>query len=252
MRDAIIISDIHLGADVCQAKQLTHFLEAIHDGVIRTRSLILNGDVFDSIDFRRLKKHHWKVLSLIRKLSDKLDIVWLNGNHDGPSEIVSHLIGVRVQDEMILESGGRNILILHGHVFDEFLDTHPIISSVADWMYRLLQKIDRSHTIAKQAKRSSKTFLRCTAKIEASAREYAAKLGCSAVCCGHTHHSIVSESDAVAYYNSGCWTEKPCHYLTVQDGRVELHSYLAQVPDGDEEVVPTGEVTVPRELAAAS
>ena len=70
------------------------FLERIADGELRTARLILNGDVFDSIDFRRLNKNHWKVLSLIRKLSDHLEIIWLCGNHDGSAEIVSHLLGV--------------------------------------------------------------------------------------------------------------------------------------------------------------
>jgi len=234
MRDAIIISDLHLGSAVCQAKQVASFLEAIHDGEYDTHRLILNGDVFDSIDFRRLKKSHWKVLSLIRKLSDKLDIVWLNGNHDGPSEIVSQLIGVRVQDELVLESGASKILVLHGHIFDAFLDNHPIISSVADWMYRLMQKIDRSHTIAKQAKKKSKTFLRSTQKIEALSTAYAKELGCDAVCCGHTHLAIISERDGIGYYNSGCWTEKPCHYLSVENGVIALHSYTADDLDGDD------------------
>lgn len=71
--DALIISDIHLGSDNCQAKDLVVFLEQIRCGVIQTSRIILNGDVFDSFDFRRLK-NHWKVLSLIRKLSDHIDI----------------------------------------------------------------------------------------------------------------------------------------------------------------------------------
>ena len=53
--------------------------------------------MFDSIDFRRLSKNHWKVLSLIRKLSDQIDIIWLYGNHDGSAEIISHLLGVTVK-----------------------------------------------------------------------------------------------------------------------------------------------------------
>ena len=77
MLDAIVISDTHLGSDNCQARQLTHFLESIHAGAVLTRKLILNGDVFDSIDFRRLKKNHWKVLSLLRKLSDRIEILWI-------------------------------------------------------------------------------------------------------------------------------------------------------------------------------
>src|SRR5262245_65883233 len=89
MYDAVVISDIHLGSDNCQARDLVHFLESVRRGPRAAKKLILNGDVFDSIDFRRLKKHHWRVLSEIRKLSDETEVVWINGNHDGPAEIVS-------------------------------------------------------------------------------------------------------------------------------------------------------------------
>ncbi len=53
--DAIIVSDLHLGAENCQAKSITAFFQEILDGHHPTRRLIINGDVFDSIDFRRLK-----------------------------------------------------------------------------------------------------------------------------------------------------------------------------------------------------
>ena len=122
--DALIISDIHLGSDNCQAKDLVVFLEQIRCGVIQTSRIILNGDVFDSFDFRRLKKNHWKVLSLIRKLSDHIDITWIHGNHDGSLEFISHLLGVNVENQYEFESGGKRILALHGHIFDEFIDKH--------------------------------------------------------------------------------------------------------------------------------
>ncbi len=225
MHDAIIISDTHLGSENCQAKALARFLEGIQHGDMPTKRLILNGDVFDSIDFRRLNKHHWKVLSLLRKLSDRIDIDWINGNHDGPAEIVSHLLGVQVRDEMVLESGGRKLLLHHGHRFDDFIDNHPILTWIGDSIYRILQRVDRSHHFAKLAKRKSKTFLRCAQKIETKSIELARKRGCDAVCCGHTHHALANETGPVAYYNSGCWTEKPCHYVTVDAGRIEIHEY---------------------------
>ncbi len=231
MTDALVISDLHLGSDNCQAKELTHFLEEIADGSRRTAHLILNGDVFDSIDFRRLTKRHWKVLSLIRKLSDEIKIVWINGNHDGPAEIISHLLGVAVRNELVLESGGQRILFHHGHRFDRFLDSHPILTAVADLIYRVLQKIDPSHHVARTAKATSKIFLRCAGEIEARSVEYARKRGCHAVCCGHTHLARLREEGPVKYYNSGCWTEKPCHYLSVTDGRVELHWYAEKTID---------------------
>src|SRR6516225_5289192 len=128
MLDALVLSDLHLGSSNCQAKLLCELLEDIEEERLVTQQLILNGDVFDSIDFRRLTKNHWKVLSLLRKLSDQIEITWLCGNHDGSAEIISHLLGVTVKDEFVLVSGSRRILILHGHQFDDFIDAHPILT----------------------------------------------------------------------------------------------------------------------------
>ncbi|MGL6097968.1 MAG: UDP-2,3-diacylglucosamine diphosphatase [Fimbriiglobus sp.] len=240
MFDALVISDTHLGSDNCQARPLVHFLEAIRHGDLRTRRLILNGDVFDSIDFRRLRKQHWKVLSLVRKLSDQIEIVWINGNHDGPADTVSHLLGVDVRDEYVVESAGRRVMFLHGHRFDEFIERYPLTSKVADWMYRWLQRLDKSHTIARTAKHNSKAFLRNSSKIETAAIAYAAQRGCDAVCCGHTHHPLANATGPVHYFNSGCWTDRPCHYLTLADGVVELAAYhdLAEEPAEAEVPLP--------------
>ncbi|MBX9627423.1 MAG: metallophosphoesterase family protein [Gemmataceae bacterium] len=236
MYDAVAISDLHLGSPNCQARALAGFLEQVRRGPLATRRLILNGDVFDSIDFRRLKKHHWAVLSELRKLSDEVEVTWINGNHDGPADVVSHLLGVEVSEEKVVESGGKRVLFLHGHRFDEFISRYPVVTWVADRAYNLLQLVDPSHTFARLAKRNSKTFLRCARKIEADSVRYAAKRGYDAVCCGHTHHAAAAEAGPVRYYNSGCWTEKPCHYLTLADGAVEVRAYDEPVPD--EAVVP--------------
>jgi UDP-2,3-diacylglucosamine pyrophosphatase LpxH len=230
MLDAVILSDIHLGSDNCQAKSVVSLLERVADGELPAARVILNGDVFDSIDFRRLKKHHWKVLSLLRKLSDEVEIIWLCGNHDGSAEIISHLLGVSVMDEFVLDSGDQRILILHGHVFDEFLDSHPVLTWLADCVYGFLQWIDSTHRFAKLAKRGSKTFLRCAKKIEDCSIEHARSKGCTAVCCGHTHAAVARADSAIPYYNSGCWTELPCHYLTVDNGIVTLQSFAESVP----------------------
>ena len=92
-------------------------------------------------------------------------------------------------------------------------------------------------TLARMAKRGSKTFLRCAGKVEEGATRYARAKNCSAVCCGHTHYAAAREQGAVAYYNSGGWTELPCNYLTVADGCVRLHRYDWQ-PAEEVEAVP--------------
>ena len=236
MLDAVVISDIHLGSDNCQARALVHLLDDIRRGLMPTRRLILNGDVFDSIDFRRLNKHHWKVLSELRKLSDDIEITWINGNHDGPAEIVSHLLGVTCTDEFAIESGDKHILFLHGHRFDEFLSRYPFFTKLADRFYNFLQRLDKSHRFAKLAKRQSKTFLRCTQKIERDAVRYAARHGYDIVCCGHTHHPVANTDGPVHYFNSGCWTEKPCTYLTIEEGIVEVCPFEETIPVEMEEL----------------
>jgi len=187
--------------------------------------------VFDSIDFRRLKKSHWKVLSQIRHLSDKIQVIWIAGNHDGSAEIISHLLGVRVMEQYILASGGKKFLIIHGHQFDDFINDHPFLTWLADAVYWVLQKLDRTHYIARLAKRRSKTFLRCAAKIRRGAQELAGQLGCDAAICGHTHHASAEQGGPRGYFNSGCWTEAPSTYLTIAQGRVKLETF-AEAPAG--------------------
>ena len=242
MHDAVILSDVHLGSENCEAKSLVALLSAIHHGDLPTRRLVLNGDVFDSIDFRRLKKTHWKVLSTLRKMSDEIEIVWVNGNHDGPVEFVSPLLGVQVREEFAFESGGKIVLCLHGHRFDEFIESYPVATWFADRVYRFLQKLDRTHTFAKFAKKSSKTFLRCAKLIEERAVAYAEWRGVDVVCCGHSHLATASPAGPVQYFNSGCWTEKPSHFLTVTDGRVELKATNEKVELSVTDGVPTSQV----------
>lgn len=222
MYDAIIISDLHLGSDACQARQISKFLHLIQNEEFATKRLILNGDVFDSWNFHRLCKQQWKILSNLRKLSDTIQIVWINGNHDGPAEIVSHLLGLEVAEEFIFESGEKNILVLHGHRFDDFITDHPVITFFATVLYYWMQKI---HIYwARSAKKCSKTFLRCSEKIERCAKEYAKKKKCDAVCCGHTHLELECPGE-IDYFNSGCWTELPCSYLTIADGQIQLNRF---------------------------
>lgn len=219
MHDAVVISDLHLGSPNCQAKQLADFLETVPD---ITRRLVLNGDVFDSKDFRRLKRHHWHVLSRIRQMSDEVEVLWVRGNHDGQADHVSCLLGVEVVDELWVETAGRRLLCLHGDVFDSFISNRPWLTYLGDCVYHVFQWIDRSHAVARWLKRRCKSYMRNSEVVKRRALEYATQKGADLVTCGHTHHSEVDGR----YSNSGCWTEAGnMTYLAVQDGEVVLSSW---------------------------
>lgn len=220
MNDITIISDLHLGSEVCQSKSLLSFLSNL-----KTRTLILNGDIFDSWNFKRLKKAHWNILSELRHLSKKTQIIWLSGNHDGPADLISHILGIDIYDEYIIETDNNRILILHGDVFDKFIVKHPIVTFCADCIYKVLQKIDASFWIAHKVKTTSKTFLRCTERIRHSAIEYALSKGCNIVICGHTHLVSTYTNYNVTYFNCGCWTELPAHYITINNEIIKIEKY---------------------------
>lgn len=212
MYDAIHISDLHIGSTVCQLEKIEKFLWELPP----VRRLVLGGDVLQSVD-NRLTKRHWKVLSSLRKLSDTLELVWVSGNHDADAEHIAHLIGAHWCRSYAYRSGDEKILTVHGDIFDDFLKEHPVITHLADWFHLWIQKL--SPDWAFELKRSSKTYLRCAEIVREKACRYAKKHDADIIICGHTHHA---EHDNGFYYNTGCWTQPVCSFVTVDNGKVYL------------------------------
>jgi UDP-2,3-diacylglucosamine pyrophosphatase LpxH len=212
-QDAIIVSDVHLGSNNCQVKLFDKFIDSIN-----TNNLILNGDIFDSLDLRMLRRQHLNVISKIKELSKKINVVWINGNHEISSCKLSHVIGTKAVEQYSFISGNKKILVIHGHQFDSVIANHPFLAFLGDKIYKLLQMLDGSHEIAKFVKHSSKIYLRCRDNVKNGSLEYCRKLEHDIVCAGHTHNGVAG----LIYFNSGCWTEIPASYLKVKDGHVKL------------------------------
>lgn len=220
--DIIIISDIHLGSHICQHEKILQFLQSIE---FRTNHLIINGDLFDNWNFTRLSYDHWKILKTIRKASEKIHTTWIAGNHDGPAEIISQLLNVEFIEEYRFNNGEKEFIVLHGDVFDEYISKYPRLAKIADFFYRLVQKLDPSLYWARRLKRGSKTFLRNVETVEKRSLEYCKSKNANVICVGHTHHPIAVDLGYIEYYNSGSWTDTVCTYLTITDGKVQLEKY---------------------------
>ena len=220
MLDAVVLSDLHLGAESCHVRALQDFL----DDLPQTSKLILNGDVLENTE-SRLTKQHWRVLSRLRKFTDQLELIWVCGNHDRDAESVAHLIGATFVPEYVFESGGRRMLCVHGDAWDHFLTDHPIITIVADWIYLNMQRMSRR--LAIRAKRQSKTVLQVHERVRMEALDYGKTKKADVVICGHTHHvETAAESchKSPAYFNTGSWTDHHCHYLTVEEGLIRMEA----------------------------
>jgi UDP-2,3-diacylglucosamine pyrophosphatase LpxH len=222
--DCIVISDLHLGSDVCQAKLLEEFLLWAVD---RCRVLVINGDVFDDLNFKRLTRRHFACLKIIRRNTDRDDfrLVWVRGNHDGPIDIISHIVGVDILDEYVYDNGLVRLLILHGDQFDTFTTAYPWLTEIACGIFYYIQKW-MPHRAARWIRRISKRWQRNSELIERRAVEYARHKGFRYVTCGHTHLPLVSHHDDIVYVNSGTWTEfAPCPFVVVRGDQVRLEQW---------------------------
>ncbi|GJQ43857.1 MAG: UDP-2,3-diacylglucosamine hydrolase [Ignavibacteriaceae bacterium] len=202
----IIISDLHLGAPISQVKQLTPKLEAkLETGQVKR--LILNGDIFQDLNFERLTKHHWKFISLIRKWSDKIEIIWIFGNHDaGIIDVMQHLVGVKVYDYYEWIENDKKHCVIHGHQFDSFIGQHKITSRFFSNLYIQLQKIPIIKTlIIKLVNLGDIKFSRSVNKVRNGAIQFAKNNKIDIIICGHTHKSEMIEIDEIIYANSGGW-----------------------------------------------
>lgn len=226
--DTVIVSDLHLGSAMSRAKALTDMLRAL-----TYKRLILNGDVFDDLNFKRLSRDDWEFLSFIRASTNERlahELVWVIGNHDGGApEILSHLLGIHIHEEYVWEHAGRRYLAVHGHQFDAFVSEHSRVVDIAIWAYSVWQKFDPKHRasrLVKQASRQSKRWMRRSDKVanEASAHGKST-YGADVVTCGHTHHPMDVMIHGVRYLNSGSWTDVPSTYIIIEhDGTMAIHS----------------------------
>ena len=229
--DTLIISDVHLGSDVSRAKDALHLLQSI-----KFKRLILLGDIFSDLNFRRLTKEHWKFLGFIRKLSNPrhgTEVVWVEGNHDhGLSQVMSHLVGVPVYQQYAWHYEGKRHLAIHGHQFDSFAVKNHFMSHIGQLIYLNLQKIDfTSKRFARYLDRLNTRWLRLSTQVAQGALSYAKKGKAERIFCGHTHVPLKTENDGVEYYNSGAWVDKKCTYITVDQEGAFIHEYESQQID---------------------
>jgi UDP-2,3-diacylglucosamine pyrophosphatase LpxH len=226
--NTLILSDLHLGAETSHAREATRVLKEN-----RFQRLILLGDIFADLNFARLTKDHWKFLGYIRKLSNpkrNIEVVWVEGNHDhGLTNIMSHLVGVRVYQRYAWQYDGLQHIAIHGHQFDGFQVNNLRFSRLGTAFYLKLQTLDfKSKPIARMIDRLNTRWLRLSPKVSAGALAYARQHGADRIFCGHTHQALHVVQDGIHYYNSGGWVDSRLTYLTVDEQGVQIHEFNQQ------------------------
>ena len=243
--DTLILSDLHLGADMSRAREALCVLKEN-----RYRRLILLGDIFADLNFGRLKKEHWKFLGYIRKLSNpkrNVEVVWVEGNHDhGLAPIMSHLVGVRVYQEYQWEYRGLRHMAVHGHQFDGFVLSNVRVSYlIGTLLYMQLQKWDsKNKTLTRFLDRLNTRWLRLSPKVAEGALAHARHHQAARIFCGHTHAALHQRDSQheIDYYNCGAWIDARPTYITVGERGVEIHEFVEHEDvERSDDLHPAGE-----------
>jgi UDP-2,3-diacylglucosamine pyrophosphatase LpxH len=226
--DTVILSDLHLGSETSKAREALEALKSM-----TFRRLILLGDIFCDLNFRRLKKEHWNFLSYIRKLSNpkrNVEVVWVEGNHDfGLVEVMSHLVGVQAYKQYVWEFAGEKHLAIHGHQFDSFVvkDRFKLCSFFGGFVFLLIQKMDsKKKRFARFLDRLNTRWLRLESKVAEGALAHGAAEGVKRIFCGHTHEPDMAHRRGVHYYNSGSWTTEHPTYISICEREIKIHEYV--------------------------
>lgn len=219
----LIISDFHLGSKVSRSSDLIKFLNDF-----KFKKLILLGDVFESLNFKKLSKTDWELISLIGEISKNSKVVWVEGNHDiGLTDFLGSLTDIKICSVYKWKYQNKKYLAIHGHQFDNFLVDNAILSFVANQVYNVIQIFDfKDKRMSRAIKRKSKGWLKISHKVAARALIYAKVMQVDYIFCGHTHKDMRLDKRGVHYYNCGCWTDEPATYITLDKDDVKICEYV--------------------------
>jgi UDP-2,3-diacylglucosamine pyrophosphatase LpxH len=234
----IIISDIHLGSKYSRAKDVTDFLTKN-----TAETIILNGDIIDGWALKRggvWTDEHMKCVRKLMKLSKSSTIYWIRGNHD---DFLYDFIPFDFGKIMLRESmeyiglDKNKYLILHGDIFDVFVDKWGWLAKIGSVGYDMTLWINKWYnkyrtyrglpyfSLSQKIKASVKTATNFIGDFENHMVTHARSLECDGVICGHIHKAEIRDIDGVIYMNSGDWVESKTALVETQKGKWKIVNY---------------------------
>lgn len=195
---SVFISDVHLGTKGCKAQKLHRFLDSF-----TAENLFLVGDIIDGWALRR--RHHWpkthtEIIRRILKMSERMNVVYLPGNHD---EFVRPFLkeDMQIGSINIVDSYEyEGIYVTHGDRFDW---TMRIPTPLLNFLAHIWDYIPHSD--------SQSSFTDIMYKWMGTERNivrWVQRKGYKSCLTGHTHSPKIRDS----YMNCGDWVSN-CSYI---------------------------------------
>ncbi len=238
--DLVIISDVHLGAFGCHARELLQYLRSI-----KPKTLILNGDIIDIWQFRKRyfpKSHLMVIRHLTGLIAKNTKVVYITGNHDELMRKFTRFSmgSFKLVNKLLIELEGKKAWIFHGDVFDITMQHSKWLAKLGSSGYDLLIMLNSvvnfmlnsfgqpKISFSRRIKKSVKRAVSYINKFEETAADIAISKGYGYVICGHIHQpemrTITNAHGSVTYLNSGDWVEN-LSALEYHNGAWKIYYY---------------------------
>lgn len=218
---AILVADSHCAS---WRTPFIDFLGALERGEIHTTQLILMGDNFDLLFGPVTQTLHDNRDSIERlnRLSQKMEIIYLEGNHDFRLTSLFPNIYVvgRSQQPLILSHAKQRIALLHGDlkvpfgysIYTSLIRNRPILFCLN--IINMIFKGIIINTLSKQMQRKNhcqkiQNFETIAARH--STAPWANK--CDVLIEGHFHQNRTFDLDGAKYYNLGAFACNERYYV---------------------------------------
>lgn len=209
-----ITSDLHLGSPFCRHEAFHSFLDRVPDGA----RLILNGDTIDN-PYAPLPPAHQALLVRIAQESNRLVLIWIEGNHDDgyrlsiPAQI-TYCASYVVDD---------SLFVCHGHYFDNVMPYHRWFIVLFKCLHRFRIWLGAAPVhVALYAKRWRYCYSYLCHNVMMNAVEHCREHSFAAAACGHVHYAEDTTVDGIRYLNTGAWTEPKAYFVRVEKGTISL------------------------------
>jgi UDP-2,3-diacylglucosamine pyrophosphatase LpxH len=216
----LIISDIHLEMDECQAELLLKILQTWEFEI-----LIINGDLHKP--GYPLGQAQARLAEFLKTIKRK--VVCVHGNHDR-KWFLKNILGMRAVKRFKTKLGGKIICIRHGHEFERFwfLFNDEFIDRIFDGVIWFLKKIDpKQRHVGGLINWLHRACL--SHDFANKAIKWAKRHGIDLIVCGHVHYAqkiirILPKGRVIEYFNSSDWVSEICSFITLEkNGVAELH-----------------------------
>ena len=235
-----IASDFHLkfaenSEDIKRRERVIDFLDSIKDDA---NLLILNGDIFDLwfVWKKFIIKGYFPLIFKLKQLREKgIRIVFIAGNHDfWFKDFLTETLGIEVYKDDFNETiDGVKTFISHGDRYTSNdlryqIFRRMIRNKFVMWIFGNLHP-DFALNIGRRMSRSSrkqKPINEILNKREQGLIQFAKeKLNeTDVVILGHSHIPKIERYENGIYANAGDWINN-YSYLTIINGKIELHNY---------------------------